>query len=124
MLLEMVVDVPDCLDMVSDWRPKSYQEHFRDSGFSDKNLAIRAYDHVPSCFLTPFEQTVECLNHEIRSTIAHAASHADTAKANRFREEMTDKLMALKSLIDAAGAIIHGSASGLEQDQVDALFDD
>ena len=35
MLLELVPDLPDCLEDAKEWRPKSYAEHFRDSGFVD-----------------------------------------------------------------------------------------
>ena len=124
MLLEMVVDAPDCLDMVQDWQLKSYSQHFRDSGFSDKDLAIKAYEYVPSRYLVPFEQTIECLNQEILSTVEFATALATSAENHRFREEMTTRLKTMNDLIDAASAIIHGSARGLEQDEVDALFDD
>ena len=47
MLIEMVPDMPDMIEDCRLWHPKSYQQHFRDSGFSEKELAIEAYDHVP-----------------------------------------------------------------------------
>lgn len=42
MLLEMVPDMPDMLEECRAWEPKSYQDHFRESSFSDKQLAIEA----------------------------------------------------------------------------------
>ncbi len=85
MLLEMVCDAPDCLDMVQDWQPKSYSEHFRDSGFSDKDLAIKAYDYVPSRYLVPFEHTIESLNREILSTVEFASALVATAENDCFQ---------------------------------------
>ena len=43
MLFEMLADVPELLDELAEWQPKSYVEHFTDSAFSDKDLAIEAY---------------------------------------------------------------------------------
>ncbi len=58
MLLEMVPDMPDMIEDCKEWAPKSYQDHFRDSAFSDKELAIEAYDHVPARFRRPSEETI------------------------------------------------------------------
>ena len=58
MLIEMVPDMPDMIEDCRLWHPKSYQKHFQDSGFSEKELAIEAYDHVPNKFRTPFEATM------------------------------------------------------------------
>ena len=33
MTLEMIPDMPEFLDVAQEWRPKTYQEHFRDSAF-------------------------------------------------------------------------------------------
>ena len=44
MLLEMVSTCPDCLTDFLDWQPKSYREHFLDSRFKDRQLAVAAYD--------------------------------------------------------------------------------
>ena len=42
MLLEMLPDLPDCLEDVQAWRPKSYAEHFTASAVADRELAILA----------------------------------------------------------------------------------
>src|ERR1700709_218389 len=44
MLLDMVVDRPECAQDFLDWRPLSYREHFRASNFRARDLAIAAYD--------------------------------------------------------------------------------
>ena len=44
MLLDMIPSMPECLEDAKAWEPKTYVEHFRDSGFADKDLAIFAYD--------------------------------------------------------------------------------
>ena len=48
MTMEMVPDMPELLEEAKAWQPKTYQDHFRDSGFTDKDLAIEAYPHAPA----------------------------------------------------------------------------
>jgi len=43
MALEMVADIPECLDDVRAWRPKTYAEHFAQSRFTHRDAAIRLY---------------------------------------------------------------------------------
>ena len=50
MILELLVDCPDCIDEAKEWRPKTYEEHFNDSGFSAKEFVIAAYTHAPACY--------------------------------------------------------------------------
>jgi len=59
MLFKMIADMPDMMD---EWQPKSYQDHFRESVFKEKDLAVEAYDHVPPEFKIPFEKTISTLN--------------------------------------------------------------
>src|SRR3546814_2388545 len=47
MLLEMVPSMPECYRDAVEWRPKSYAQHFRDSCFSDAELAILASENAP-----------------------------------------------------------------------------
>ena len=35
MLIEMVPDMPECLDDILEWTPKSYTQHFEDSSFTE-----------------------------------------------------------------------------------------
>ena len=53
MLLDMVPMMPECLDDAKAWAPKTYQAHFRDSVFTDKDLAILAYENAPLRFPSP-----------------------------------------------------------------------
>src|SRR5262245_22293051 len=44
MLLEMIPDMPECVDDFLIWEPMSYPDHFRYSNFKGRDLAIAAYD--------------------------------------------------------------------------------
>jgi hypothetical protein len=48
MALDLIPDMPDCLQDAREWLPKSYEEHFADSQFSDTTLAIEADAIAPS----------------------------------------------------------------------------
>ena len=44
MVLEMAATVPECLEDLRAWRPKTYCEHFASSSFSERDAVIAAYD--------------------------------------------------------------------------------
>jgi hypothetical protein len=124
MLLEMVPDMPEMLDDVKEWQPKSYQDHFRDSTIAEKDLAVEAYEHVPAIYREPFEQTVEQINAMVAFAVQRleknlAAGETDMLKANA---ENLSRL--LQRLMDMASAIIHGSAKTMDQSEIDVLLGD
>lgn len=47
MLLELVEDMPECIEDALDWKPKSYEQHFRDSGLAIADGVIAAYRAAP-----------------------------------------------------------------------------
>lgn len=124
MMLEMIPDMPECLEEAKAWQPKSYQDHFRDSSFSDKELAITAYEHSPARYRELFEETVSQMNRLVvvslerieailpnndRDAAAHAASRASRG---------------LQKLIDVSSAIIHGGEPTVDQEEIDDLLED
>ena len=62
MILDMIPDMTDLLEEARAWQPKSYKDHFRDSAFTERDLAIEAYDAAPAEYREMFEETVHCLN--------------------------------------------------------------
>lgn len=120
MLLEMVPDMPDMLEDCRAWAPKSYADHFRDSSFSDKDLAIAAYEHAPTRFREPFEQTIGQMNELVMLTMDRMEEVLDDADQLRTRVKTASR--ALQRLIDVASAIIHGNEIALHQDEIDQLM--
>ena len=124
MLLEMVADMPEILDDVKAWRPKTYKDHFRDSTIADKDLAIEAYDYVPSIYREPFEQTIDQLN----AMIANATERLERNLADGDMEILKANAQTVSRLIqklmDMASAIIHGSAKTMDQSEIDVLLGD
>jgi len=122
MLLEMVPDMPDMIEDCKEWAPKSYQEHFRESAFSDRELAIEAYEHVPAKFRQPFEETIEHLNTIVGHAISQLETIVETGDDELLRVTAGAVTTSLQKFMDVASGIIHGSAKTMSQDEIDAAL--
>jgi hypothetical protein len=127
MMLEMVPELPDCIQDLAAWQPLSYTEHFAASSFRDRELAIAAYDLAEPRLRQRLDEIADIMNAVLvstsevmqRSTLAHAATLAIDA-ADRLRH-----------LVAQAGAVIHGAGAsavesaetGANQAAVDALLE-
>lgn len=123
MLLDMLPDMPDMIEECKLWQPKSYKDHFADSTFSDKQLAIEAYDRVPSVYRLPFEETIGQLNDLLLTGIDRLDHQiADGAPPDQFQDTCRQLARGAQTLMDCASAIIHGSANTLAQAEIDGLL--
>ncbi len=122
MLLEMVPDMPDMLEEVQAWKPKGYKDHFRDSSIADKDLAVDAYDFVPTDYKQPFEKTVDQLDRLVLTSIERLEYDLATGNMDLARENSKALSLTLQRLIDMAGGIIHGSQSVMDQSEIDILL--
>lgn len=119
MLIEMIPDMPDMLEECRIWQPKSYAEHFRDSGFSDKELAIEAYGHVPSKFRRPFEDTIAQAHQVIAHTLERIGTDIDSGDPDKLRMDCQTSVAMIHRIIQVANGIIHGTAHVMEQGEID-----
>ena len=124
MVVEMIPDMPNCLEDARQWQPKSYREHFRDGSFGDKDLAIAAYEHVPPRYLKPFEDTVARMNRLVEVSLDRIEAALAGGNAAKTKIVTTTATRALQNLIDVASAIIHGAEIAMGQDEIDDLFQD
>lgn len=123
MLLDMLPDMPDMVDECKLWEPKSYKDHFANSAFSDKQLAIEAYDRVPSKYRRPFEATIDQLNTLITEGVLRLEGEiAGGAEADQLRESCRVLARAAQLLMDCASSIIHGSDRAMAQAEIDGLL--
>jgi len=122
MLIELLGAAPEFFDDVRAWRPMSYAEHFRQSGFVDRELAIWAYDQVPLVYRLPFEGIIA----DIDATILAGAAAIERAIADGDQECLARAADATaahtRALVDQASAIIHGRSVTARQDEIDALL--
>src|SRR6476661_6853784 len=82
MLLEAVSSEPE--DFAEDlfaWKPLTYEEHFAESGFRDKNLAIAAYHRAPPRIRARFDEAVARLHGEAMTIVADVAAELGNGNA-------------------------------------------
>jgi len=131
MMIEMLPDMPDCLDMVKEWQPKSYQNHFHDSTIADKDLAVECYDHVKPVQRKAFEDTIAQVDALIFLAVEEAEKAITTGDTDFLRFKVNESAQEVRTLQDLLSAIIHGTATldqpqkaaVLDQNSIDALFD-
>lgn len=123
MLLGMVPDMPEILEDCRAWAPKTYQDHFRDSAFHDRDLIIAAYEAAPARFRSAFDETVARLDALVPELIGRLAQTIDTEDADLLRLQAEAGAGAMQRLLDVASAIVHGSDQTMSQDAIDRLID-
>ena len=123
MLFEMIPEMLDCLDDLTAWRPKSYQQHFQDSVFSDRELAIEAYDHAPIKYRAPFETIIGCLENDLLSAIAEVEAAMDGGAERRLSAVVDAALPGIRSHLDMASAIINGVVVTMDQSEIDKILE-
>jgi hypothetical protein len=136
MLMEMVPDMPDMAEDVMAWEPRGYTEHFEQSVFADKALAIEAYQAAPAATKARFDAVIADLDKQIVD-IQILLSGVDTSAS--MDPALADRLMMtivneLRPAIDRASGIINAVDDAVcagthpdetkmrAQDAVDELF--
>lgn len=122
MLLELVPDMPECLDEARAWQPKTYQQHFRDSQFSDKELAILAYEHAPARYRQAFEDTVDAMNLLVADAVDRLSALLDAGNADALALSVGEMTQRLRAMMDRTSAIIHGADQTLDQAEIDSVM--
>ena len=122
MLIEMLPDMPECIDDITAWSPKTYQQHFCDSNFTGKELAIEAYVHSPARFRQPFERLIAQLDTLIVSAREHL-KQAIQAGDNDALSAAMEFSCEMRQIAEKAGAIINGEQHGHDQAEIDAVLD-
>jgi hypothetical protein len=109
MLFEAISSEPQSFaDDLLSWRPLTYEEHFAESGFRDKNLAIAAYRRAPPKIRARFDEAVARLHGEAVTLVAEVAAELNGSKdLNKTCENAARRL---RVLIDEANAIANGEA--------------
>lgn len=122
MLIGMIPSMPEVLDDLRAWNPKTYPEHFRTSNLDYGDLAAEAYGHVPPSFREPFEATVRQLNAVAHLTIKRLSAMAATPDPDQLAQTATSAVSAMTALVASADAIIAGGREVLQQDAIDRLL--
>lgn len=122
MLLELIPDMPECLDDAKTWEPKSYADHFRDSVFKDKELAIFAYEHAPTRFRAPFDAAIDAMNQLVADGVVQIEAAIATGESGRVAETVSTVCRSLQRFVEVVSAIIHGDERTVDQTAIDAIL--
>jgi hypothetical protein len=132
MALEMLPSMPEFVEDVLSWRPKTYVEHFAGSHFKERDLAIAAYEAAAP----PIKERIDDLAHTMNKILVATRD----ALAGGLTPEGAGRLGAqaaawLKPLVAQAGGVINGEHIHFVEDEdepdtdappqavVDALFE-
>ena len=109
MLLEMIPDIPECVDDFLEWHPLSYAEHFTASNFKARDLAISAYEAAEPTIRAEFDQLTNTMT-SILTAVGHAMREANQHKT---RSKLAEQAIHwVKPLVMAAGGVINGGSEG------------
>jgi hypothetical protein len=119
MLIGMLSDMPEVAEDVLAWGPLGYAEHFTQTGFRGRDLAIAAYENAAPELLMRFQASCDTIEAEI----AHVQ-----ARLSKGLPPESGTAAGLYDLIALAGAIINEgldspTSFAAEQALVDSLFD-
>ncbi len=123
MLLEMVPDMPEIMEDVKMWAPKSYVQHFADSSIADKEIAVEAYEVVPLKYREPFDQTITQLNAAISGAVRYLDQVIEQGNDDLLREQAGIMSKMIQRLMDTAAGIIHGGMETMAQSDIDAIIE-
>lgn len=121
MLLEMIPDMPDIVEDTTDWAPKSYPQHFEDSGFQAKDLAIEAFHSAPDFIKTSFANTCDELDTLITSTIGGLMNLnvIERGLSAEAAELIRQRILNIQELLMKLNQVIHGKIDATEVETAD-----
>jgi hypothetical protein len=105
MLLEMLSACPDCIEDFLAWKPMSYREHFAQSRFKERDLALAAYNAAePGLreFLDALAMTMTVVLETTRKAIGADPSSTEAVLITAHA------VACLMPLIARAAAVING----------------
>lgn len=122
MLLEMLPSMPECFEDAAEWRPKSYADHFRDSCFSDAELAVLAYQNAPTNYRQAFDAAVAQMDRLVLEAMPRIAALVEAGEPGPLQAGVDDVTRKLQSFVDVASSIINGTTDRLDQGQIDRVM--
>lgn len=123
MLVGMIPDMPECLEDAKAWKPKSYENHFRDSAFVDKDLAILAYENAPLRFRVPFDKTIAHMNDLVVEGLVRIEEVLSEGNPDKIADMVMKVSRNLQRFVDVASAIIHGAERAMDQTEIDNMLE-
>jgi hypothetical protein len=120
MVLEIAPDMPDCINALRDWQPKTYAEHFAASHFSNRDLIVGAYRATDPAVRATLDATAETLNATLAATRDGLFRMTNVDALTRY------SLGVVRPMLTRLATLINGAAQGTgqahAQAEIDAMF--
>lgn len=121
MALEMAAEIPECLDDLKAWTPKSYKEHFAASRFTNRDVVIDLYRSAPQALRREADRLADAIIGLLVEARAAAADGGDIAAIGSLAT------LTIRPLIAELAAIINGTTDNpaerlSSQAAIDAMF--
>ena len=125
MVLEMLSAIPECLDELRAWQPKTYAEHFAASRFTNRDAIIDAYRNADPTLRQALDRASGLLNATVGRARQLMLQHIGTPEAEAIVRRALEHL---RPLIARTAALINGATTddaGRQGPQaaIDAMFD-
>lgn len=120
MLLDMVADMPECAEDFLDWRPLTYSEHFQQSNFAARDLAIAAYEAAPPKARNEFDTLCGMLTETL---VAVRDAMMQTTQESTRQQLAGQATEWLKPMVVRAGHIINAGDIVANEDSPQADID-
>lgn len=130
MLIDMLESMPDMGEEILDWKPLAYPDHFHQTGFRAKELAIRAYELCDPEIRARFDEA--CQNVEIKigeiQVILQSGVEA-LGDPTVWSKQLYALIATIGGVINPNGLGDHAvgveedASSNDDQSAIDALFD-
>jgi len=121
MLLELLSSCPECLDDILAWRPMNYCEHFASSAFSDRDLAIAAYEAADPALRARLEELTGSMNAVLEETRAMLMTNLAAARAGDLASRAAARL---RPLAARTAALINGVSDAVGTEAPQAAIDE
>jgi len=120
MVLEIAPDMPDCINALRDWQPKTYAEHFAASHFSNRDVIVHAYRATDPTVRATLDATAETLNATLAATRDGIFRMSNIDALTRYSLGVVRPLLArLATLINGA---TQATGQAHAQAEIDAMF--
>ena len=121
MALEMVHGMPECIEDLRAWTPKTYAEHFAGSGLRDRDAIVCMYQSVAPELRRTLDGLSDVLNSRLAEARDSAVRHAARGTPDFAPAHST---VYIRPLIAHMTALINGGGSGpAEQERSQAAID-
>ena len=109
MILEILPTDPYMfIEDILSWKPISYHEHFRTSGFRERDLAILCYDHCDKHIRHVFDHVVDQLDDVVKTMIEQLELEMKNKAEENINMICNDYMLHMRGLIEQAANIING----------------